>query len=134
MSDWSGGCLCGKVRFRLLSEPFDTGWCHCRTCQLNSGSPAMVFATVPFGDYQFEAGEEAVRTVASSRFGYRTFCAECGTPLYLDYDRDHYLRLTVGSLDDPERVKPGGHYGIESRLSWVDCWADLPGEETQERF
>jgi hypothetical protein len=45
-----GGCLCGAVRFSLASKPYDAGWCHCRTCQLNSGSPAMVFAAVPVGD------------------------------------------------------------------------------------
>ena len=43
----TGGCMCGAVRYELKSEPFDCGWCHCRTCQLNSGAPAMVFASVP---------------------------------------------------------------------------------------
>ena len=46
----TGGCMCGAVRYELKSEPFDCGWCHCRTCQLNSGAPAMVFASVPDGD------------------------------------------------------------------------------------
>ena len=44
MTEWRGGCLCGKVRFQLAGDPFDAGWCHCRNCQLASGSPAMVFA------------------------------------------------------------------------------------------
>jgi len=47
----AGGCLCGAVRYRLASAPFDAGWCHCRTCQLNSGSPAMAFAKVPSRDF-----------------------------------------------------------------------------------
>ena len=127
MSDWSGGCLCGKVRFRLLSEPFDTGWCHCRTCQLNGGSPAMVFATVPFGDYQFEAGEEAVRTVASSRFGYRAFCGECGTPLYTRVDHQpDTIDFGATTLDEPGRVRPGFHIFWSSRLPWMQVEDDLP--------
>jgi hypothetical protein len=97
MSDWTGGCLCGAVRFRLASEPYDAGWCHCRTCQLNSGSPAMVFATVALGDYQFEAGESAVRRVASSSFGHRAFCGEC-TPLYTHVDHQpDTLDFSVGT-------------------------------------
>ena len=43
--------MCGTVRFRLASAPFDAGWCHCRTCQLNSGAPAMAFASVKAGDF-----------------------------------------------------------------------------------
>jgi hypothetical protein len=127
MSDWSGGCLCGKVRFRLLSEPFDTGWCHCRTCQLNSGSPAMVFATVKFRDYQFEAGEEAVRTVASSRFGYRGFCGECGTPLYMRVDHQpDTIDFSVTTLDEPGRLRPGFHIFWSSRAPWMQIDDGLP--------
>ena len=39
--NWTGGCLCGTVRYALKSEPFDCGWCHCRSCQLTSGAPSM---------------------------------------------------------------------------------------------
>jgi len=58
MAGLSGGCLCGAVRYELQSAPFDCGWCHCRTCQLNSGAPAMVFATVPEGDFVWTSGAE----------------------------------------------------------------------------
>ena len=51
MGEWTGGCLCGGVRYELASEPFDCGWCHCRTCQLYGGAPAMAFASVPEEDF-----------------------------------------------------------------------------------
>ena len=73
MTDWTGGCLCGAVRYRLASEQFDAGWCHCRTCQLNSGSPAMAFASVNAGDFCVEQGEEALGRIESSSFGHRRF-------------------------------------------------------------
>ena len=56
MMGLTGGCMCGAVRYELKSEPFDCGWCHCRTCQLNSGAPAMVFASVPEGDFVWTEG------------------------------------------------------------------------------
>ena len=121
MSDWTGGCLCGTVRFRLASEPYDAGWCHCRTCQLNSGSPAMVFATVPFNDYLVEAGESTVRRVASSSFGHRAFCGECGTPLYTHVEHQPgTLDFSVGTLDEPGRVRPGFHIFWSSRVPWLE--------------
>src|SRR6202035_3322444 len=46
----TGRCLCGAVRYKLESAPFDAGYCHCRICQLASGAPVMAFATVPRND------------------------------------------------------------------------------------
>jgi hypothetical protein len=56
--------MCGAVRYELKSEPFDCGWCHCRTCQLNSGAPAMAFASVPEGAWVPEQGADKVHTSA----------------------------------------------------------------------
>ena len=62
---YTGGCCCGAGRYQVLSEPFDTGWCHCRTCQLNSGSPAMAFASVPVADFLIEQGEPAATQIGA---------------------------------------------------------------------
>ena len=125
--DLTGGCLCGAVRFRLTAKPFDAGWCHCRTCQLNSGSPAMVFAAVPFPDYRFERGEDRVGTVRSSSFGHRAFCRDCGTPLYMrvDYEPDT-VDFSVATLDRPEDVSPEFHIFYSSRISWAEPLDRLP--------
>ena len=120
MNDWTGGCLCGTVRYRLGIEPFDAGWCHCRTCELNRGARAILVATVPIGDYWFEAGEQAVRRTASSSFGHRAFCGECGTPLYTHVEHQpDTLDFSVATLDEPGRVRPGFHI-------WLQLDDDLP--------
>ena len=127
MDEWTGGCLCGTVRYRLASKPFDAGWCHCRTCQLNSGSPAMVFASVALADYGFEAGEAAVRKVDSSSFGHRVFCGNCGTPLYTHVDHQpDTIDFSVTTLDEPGRVSPGFHIFWSSRLPWMQIEDGLP--------
>ena len=33
-----GGCLCGKVRYETDGSPERSGVCHCRYCQLRTGS------------------------------------------------------------------------------------------------
>lgn len=125
--NWTGGCLCGTVRFRLASAPFDAGWCHCRTCQRNSGAPAMVFASVNDGDWIATAGADAIRTVRSSSFGRRAFCTECGTPLYMKVDHQpETVDFSVATLDDPDPVAPGFHIFWASKLSWFDPGDDLP--------
>jgi hypothetical protein len=124
---WTGGCLCRTVRYRLDSAPFDAGWCHCRTCQLSSGSPAMAFASVSDGDWVAEEGSDSIRTVQSSNFGQRGFCAKCGTPLYMKVDHQPgTVDFSVATLDEPDRVAPGFHIFWGSRIAWSDPGDDLP--------
>lgn len=119
--------MCGKVRFRLDGEPFDAGWCHCRTCQLNSGAPAMVFASVNAGEYVFVEGKELVKRVSSSGFGHRGFCGECGTPLYMKVDNQSgTVDFSVATLDEPGRVRPGFHIFWSSRVPWLALDDGLP--------
>ena len=33
-----GGCLCGAVRYEILSDPEVTGVCYCSSCRRLSGS------------------------------------------------------------------------------------------------
>src|SRR5215210_7210759 len=106
----TGRCLCGAVRYRLASEPFDAGWCHCRTCQLNSGAPAMAFASVPVDDWIVEQGGLVIRQVKSSSFGHRLFCSNCGTPLAARVDHQpRTVDFSIATLDEPDAVPPGFH-------------------------
>ena len=122
--------MCGKVRYRLSSAPFDAGWCHCRTCQLSSGSPAMVFASVPAGDLVWTEGEEHVRSVKSSSFGHRLFCGQCGTPFLMRVDHQpETVDFSVATLDDPDTVAPGFHIFWGSKIAWFEPADDLPRHE-----
>ena len=108
MAEWTGGCMCGAVRYRLENEPFDCGWCHCRTCQLFGGAPAMPFASVVRADFSWTDGEHQVRWIRSSNFGRRAFCGQCGTPLLVQVDHQpETVDFPVVTLDQPERVPPG---------------------------
>jgi hypothetical protein len=127
MAGLTGGCLCGVVRYELKSAPFDAGWCHCRTCQLNSGAPAMVFASVPDGDLVWTKGADKVRSVASSGFGHREFCGECGTPFLMKVDHQpDTVDFSVATLDDPEAIAPGFHIFWGSRIRWFEPRDELP--------
>jgi hypothetical protein len=128
-----GGCLCGSVRYRLTSEPHDAGWCHCRICQLNSGSPAMAFATVPAGDFVLLLGAELVGSVASSETGERRFCMRCGTPLLMQDKDGATVDFSLATLDTPGRVQPGFHIFYDSRIGWAEVGDDLPRHPRSRR-
>ena len=125
--NWTGRCLCGTVKYELKSAPFDCGWCHCRTCQLNSGAPAMVFASVRAGDWIAMEGGDVIRNVPSSDFGHRGVCSRCGTPLYMKVDHQpETVDFSVATLDEPERLVPGFHIFWDSRIAWFEPGDDLP--------
>jgi hypothetical protein len=122
-----GGCACGAVRYQLSSEPFDAGWCHCRTCQLSSGAPGMVFASVKSGDLVWTLGAETVKSFRSSSFGHRSFCGDCGTPFLMEVDHQpETVDFSVATLDAPERVALGFHIFWASRIPWFEPRDELP--------
>ena len=125
MAERTGGCLCGGVRYELKSEPFDCGWCHCRTCQLFSGAPAMPFASVPTEDVEWTRGEEQVRWFDSSSFGRRAFCSSCGAALQVRVTHQpETVDFPVATLDDPSIAPPEFHIFWGSKVAWFN-----PGDE-----
>lgn len=124
----TGGCACGAIRYRLGSEPWDAGWCHCRICRGVSGAPALAFATVPVSDLVFTAG--APRSFRSTPFGRRLFCGGCGTPLAMQVDHQpDTIDFTIATLDEPDALAPGFHIFWESRIAWFDPADGLPRHE-----
>jgi len=121
---WSGGCLCGAVRYRV-SAIREVGHCHCSLCRRSSGAPFVTWATVPAGAFAFVAGEPAER--ASSPKARRTFCRACGTPLtFREPSRPDFVDVTVGSFDHPESVEPEEHIFTASQLPWLRLDDALP--------
>ena len=119
--------MCGAVRYELKSEPSDCGWCHCRTCQLFGGAPAMAFASVPTEDFRWTAGEDKVDRFRSSSFGHREFCGECGSPLRIQVDHQpEMVDFPIATLDEPGDVPPGFHIFWGSKVAWFDPGDDLP--------
>jgi hypothetical protein len=123
----TGGCACGAVRYRLVSAPFDAGYCHCGMCRRAAGAPVLAFATVPLTDFIVSG---APRRRHSSDFGERWFCGDCGTQLAMHVDHQpDTIDFTIASLDSPERVQPQFHIFFGSRLSWFDTRDDHPRHE-----
>jgi hypothetical protein len=123
----TGGCLCGAVRYELKSDPSDSGWCHCRTCQLFGGAPALAFTSVAREDFVWTKGEDQVRWVQTSSFGRRAVCSECGTPLQVQVSyQPETVDFPITTLDDPAAVAPEFHIFWGSKVPWFNPADDLP--------
>jgi hypothetical protein len=126
----SGGCQCGAVRYALLAEPDNPHICHCRMCQKAFGSYFAPLAGVTLDKFAVTRGELAI--FKSSDPVERGFCATCGTPLTIHTIGEDRIFVSLGSLDEPEKVAPKIQYGVEGRMPWFGTLPGLPGEKTTE--
>ena len=125
MTNHDGGCLCGGLRFQVTAAPLDSGYCHCRMCQRNSGAPVVAWTTFPAASFAWLAGVPA--TFASSSHGQRQFCSNCGSyVLFRSSKSPAEVSVNTASFDNPGAYPPKKHIYTESRISWFHTDDDLP--------
>lgn len=120
----SGGCQCGKVRYRVSGPLTNPHICHCRMCQKAAGNFFLPLVNAQKSDITWTRGAPA--HFMSSDIVRRGFCADCGTPLTFETVKANHLNVTIGSLDDPAAVKPVTQDGVEARIGWFGELAALP--------
>ena len=97
-----GGCLCGKVRYRVLGEPVATTLCHCRSCRRASGGTNVAWAVFEARDFKWLAAEPIA--YSSSRGIEWLHCNDCGSLVgYRRSSRPDNVDSTTGTLDEPVR-------------------------------
>lgn len=126
----TGGCQCGRVRYRATIASDDAYLCHCRMCQRATGGFAAAFVNVATGALEWQAGPDWYQ---SSPIAHRPFCSACGTPLGFQFLEDPVgIDITLGSFDDPSSFVPTAHSGAESmHEAWLDTSA-LPRQTSVE--
>jgi hypothetical protein len=127
---WTGGCQCGAVRYRFKQKPKGAHICHCRMCQKAFGSYFAPLTSVPLD--QFEVTRGALALFKSSDPVERGFYQDCGTPLTIYTIGDEHIFVSIGSLDEPEKVAPEKQFGNEAKLTWFEALPSLPGSTTTE--
>ena len=123
-----GGCCCGAVRYELSTDLQGVYYCHCRDCQILSGSVYHVLGIVERDSLSVEPDKlTTYATAAESGFKMaREFCPSCGTPLFLKGDRfPEIVMFTISSLDNPEVTQPSFEIWTSSKIPWADIRADI---------
>ena len=125
----TGGCQCGRVRYRADAVG-DAYLCHCRMCRRATGGASIAFVNVPADRLVWESEPDWYR---SSPIARRPFCSACGTPLGFAFvEGGVNVDVTLGSLDDPEDLRPVQNYASESILPhWQDT-SHLPGIRSED--
>ncbi len=127
MPEIKGSCRCGKVTYASSAEPIFAGVCHCRTCQKETGSAFAVVLGVPTPSVTLDGAVTRFDATADSGNAvHRTFCSTCGTILTREADvMEGLTMLSVGTLDDPNWVKPTMQIFCDSAQPWVSLGGEL---------
>lgn len=127
---FSGGCLCGAVRYAAAGPLRDVLVCHCVDCLRFHGGPGY-YSSLPKSDLELveQRGLRWRATPTSDAAAERGFCAECGSSLFWRAPARATISVTAGTLDGPTGLRTSGHIYDAQRPDWehVDDLPRRPG-------
>lgn len=129
---FSGGCLCGGIRYQCYARPLRMHNCHCRDCQRVSGGPCLPVLVVARTAFRVTAGalRHFVTTRMSGRRNLRGFCPRCGSTLTAGEDPErNCIGLAASSVDDPGWFQPRMNIFLCDAQPWAALDALLPGHQ-----
>ena len=122
MDQFTGGCLCGAVRFVATGRPYRVGLCHCLDCRKHHGAPFGASAIFP---------ETAVTVTGETRSHHgRHFCPTCGGSVFGRSEDE--IELSLGAFDAPDLFRPTYELWTIRRESWLPPF-DLVGHYERNR-
>lgn len=127
---YDGGCTCRFVRYRMNSKPLFVHCCHCRWCQRETGASFALNALIEADRVVLLQGQvDAIDTPSNSGKGQTiSRCPSCHVAVWSNYagagDAVRFIR--VGTLDEPERLRPDIHIYTASKQPWVVLPPDIP--------
>ena len=129
---YTGGCLCGAVRYEAEGEPRYAGHCYCADCRKASGSGFVPFMGFARNAVRFSGRTRQFRSKAF-RCGdaVRNSCPICGSLVFGgEVGRDESHTIYAGSLDDPSWFEPKIAIFVRDRPAWAVMPPDLTIFET----
>lgn len=128
MTTFSGGCLCGAVRYTCSAEPMMAGHCHCDDCRRTSGTGHCSHMAVPEDGLTINGDTKAYERAADSgHVVARHFCPTCGAAVFSrNSSMPGMTFLRASSLDDLEVFKPQMHVYASRAASWDQPGGGLP--------
>lgn len=109
MDQFTGGCLCGKVRLVAQGRPDRVGICHCLDCRKHHG--ALFYAAAVFP-------RDAVAIEGETRdWAGRHFCPSCGSSVFAESSDE--IEVHLGTLDAADQLLPTYESWTIRRESWL---------------
>ena len=125
---FSGGCACGAVRYVCNQQPVAMLNCHCKDCQISSGAPYASGIVVAASATEI-TGNPNTHVVTGNSGGpsTRSFCGDCGTPLFTRGELlPDFISIRFPTLDDTSWFRPMLDIWTSSAPQWVSLSQEIP--------
>jgi len=120
----TGGCYCGRVRYRARDVGREVTECHCSQCRRQSGHR---YASVSARTSAIEIeGAEAITWFRASADAERGFCATCGSHLFWKRSGEDHSSILAASVDRPSGLAMAKHIFVEDKGDYYEIADDLP--------
>ena len=139
MSELSGSCMCGSVKYEITGICRDIVACHCNECRKSSGHFTAATATNP--DNLKLVENSGLKWYRSSSIAQRGFCENCGSTLFWKPDSGDRISIYVGTIDGQTGLtlsahiflgEKGDYYKIEKDIEqYVEGGANLSVKEAE---
>jgi hypothetical protein len=118
---YTGGCLCGAVRWEARGEPLFAGHCYCADCRKASGSGFVPFMGFSAGALSFSGRTLEFRSpAANGNIAVRNSCPVCGSLVFGgEVGKDEQHTIYAGWLDDPSLFRPSVAIFTRGRPEWA---------------
>jgi hypothetical protein len=118
---FSGGCLCGALRYEAEGVPDYMGHCYCEDCRKASGSGFIPFIGFMGSAVRFHGQSLKFKSkAANGREATRNSCPVCGSLVFGgDIDKDTSFTIYAGTLDDPSLFHPTIAIFTRGRPEWA---------------
>lgn len=111
----TGGCQCGKIRYRLNARPLVFYLCHCKECQRHTSS--AFGQSLHFERSALDVDESLAvfrRTSDAGAVREGWFCPDCGVRIWHGTKQSPEINIKAGTLDDTSWLVPAGHIWTRS--------------------
>jgi len=113
ISQVTGGCLCGAVRYAISAPMRGVLCCHCSQCRRTHGHFAA-YTGVPRAGFALTESR-GLKWYRSSDQARRGFCNQCGASLFWDGEGRDYMAVAAGSLDDATGLETLRHIYVADK-------------------
>ena len=125
---FTGGCLCGSIRYEVRRKHLNAIHCYCGMCRKVHGTAFSTHIIVAKPDQLvWVQGKERLKVYESSPNAYREFCERCGTHIFVHGQAgDDTAAIPAGTFDGDPGLTIVGHMYVENQVSWFSISDDLP--------